>query len=297
MKVGTLIHPEWLARSLLNPSPGKILAPSIEKCIAAGADHIELTGEIFTLATPSINEWLRQEINEVLFAYKEDYGLSFSVHLPTMGGLDLSTSIEEIRKASLATMRNLYEITRTLSPENYVLHIAGMFQEATGGVFTGNATSSLRHLLMENVRNSLDDMLTYLAPDKICVENLPSFPMDLLTPLIEERELSVCLDIGHLTLRGDSFENFLDKFQSRIREVHIHDVKRRSYGQNILAQIDHHALGQGDLNFNNILTGLHHAGFSGPLVLETLHDKEMSSIAILKNIVQIKKYNTDPGMS
>jgi len=286
MKVGTLLHPAWVAESLLDPKPGGILAPLIERCVDCGARHIELTGEMFTLAPDPLPAQLEQEIRDVLVPYKIDRGLSFSLHLPSMGGLDLSSSVEDIRRVTIETHRRIVEIVRPLDPENYVLHIAGMAQEAAGGMFTGGSAGRLGKLLMGNVTKSLETLFRFLEPEEICVENLLSYPMEFIGPLVEELGLSVCLDVGHLTVRGESLDDFLDRYGGRIREVHLHDVKKVRYGPFVSVQIDHHAVGQGELPVEKVLRDLLAAGFSGPIVLETLHDSRMTSIARLKTLLQ-----------
>jgi sugar phosphate isomerase/epimerase len=286
MKVGTLLHPTWLAESLLNPSTQVILTPLIERCAAAGASHVELTGEIFTLAPPSLLDRIEQEIQCQLVPYKRERGISFSLHLPNMGGLDLSSSIEEIRRATLQTYKRIAEIVHPLQPESYVLHIAGFFQEAVGVTFTADALSSLGDMALRNARQSLKELSGFLEPETICLENLPTYSMELLSPVIQECDVSVCLDIGHLTTRGDPLEGFLENFKERIREVHLHDVKRVRHGPFVSVQVDHQALGQGALPLQRILSALSACGFSGPLVLETLHDTGISSIPRLKTMLQ-----------
>ena len=291
MKVGTLIHPAWLAKALLNPSTGNILLPLVEKCVREGARHIEITGEIFTLATPDLLDLLDREIREVLSRYKEENGITFSLHLPAMGGLDVSSSVEDIRKTTINTFRELERITRPLEPESYVLHVAGMILEAANSVVTGNATSNLRKLLINNALHCVKEITDFLDPKRVCIENLPYYSMDFLDRFVDELDLSVCLDIGHLTLRGETLEDFLRKFKVRVREVHLHDVKNVRYGPNVLTQVDHHALGDGNLDMERIIHTLHTFGFSGALVLETLHDKEMNSIRILNDLLHSRGQN------
>jgi sugar phosphate isomerase/epimerase len=286
MKVGTLLHPAWLAESLLDPKPGRILTPLIERCVDCGARHIELTGEMFTLAPNPLSAQIEREIRDVLVPYKTDQGLSFSLHLPNMGGLDLSSSIDDIRRVTIETHRRIVEIVQPLDPENYVLHIAGMVQEAAGGMFTGGSAGTLRKLLLGNVTKSLETLFRFLEPEDICVENLLSYPMDFIGPLVEDLGMSVCLDVGHLAVRGEPLDDFLDRYGPRVREVHLHDVKKVRYGPFVSAQIDHHSLGQGELPVEQVLRDIQAAGFSGPIVLETLHDSQMISIERLNTLLQ-----------
>lgn len=285
MRVGTLLHPSWLARALLTPGEDGALASLVKRCMGEGATHIELTGEAFTLAPPALVGILEKEIREGLLACKEEDGVSFSLHMPHMGGLDLSSSIEGIRRVTLETYSKLFTLVRPLEPLGYVIHVAGMIQEAAGGLFTGKATARLRALLLENVRQSLKALSTMVDARSICIENLPYYPMEFVAPLVEELDLSICLDIGHLTLRGDSLEGFLQTYGPRIRLVHFHDVKQVQYGPNVHIQLDHQGLGHGSLPLPHILSLLGDSGFDGPLVLETLHHQETTSISDLRDLV------------
>ncbi len=285
MKVGTLLHPSWLAAALLDPSGERLFGPLVERCLASGAEHIELTGELFTMAPSSLLERIASEIREDLVPLKANHDLSFSVHLPYMGGMDLSTSIEAVRRATIETFRRIAEITSPLEPVNYVLHIAGMLQEAAGGMFTAERTEALRAYFLANAEEGLRAVLEFLSPERICLENLPGISFEIVSPLIERYGLSVCLDIGHLILRGDPLPEFLDRYGPILREVHLHDVKRLRYGPNVSVRIDHHALGEGELRFPEILRALGEAGFSGPLVLEILQEASERSIRRLTSLV------------
>ena len=69
----------------------------------------------------------------------------------------------------------------------------------------------------------------------------------------------------------------------RLRELNIFTVVG---GPFVSVQIDHHAVGQGELPVEKVLRDLLAAGFSGPIVLETLHDSQMTSIARLKALLE-----------
>jgi len=286
MKVGTLIHPSRLAELLAQPGEARILTPLVEQCAAQGATHIELTGELFTLAPPALLQRLAEEIRDPLTALRQDSGLTFSVHLPSMGGLDISSSVQAIRSASLETFQTIVKITSPLTPENYILHVAGMIQEATNSDVVGQGASPLRRLLLENVYRCVDRMSDFLLPETICIENLPSFPMEFLAPIVEKTHASVCLDVGHLALRGEPLSSFLGRYFERIREVHLHDVERVHHGPNVLSQQDHVALGEGSLDLEGIVRALHEHGFCGPVVLEVLRGDGLSSITRLKHLLQ-----------
>jgi sugar phosphate isomerase/epimerase len=285
MKLGTLLHPHWLAKSLTSQTKQGILGHHVRRCLEAGAEHIELTGELFTLAPDPLLTLLRNEIHEELRHLKEREGLSFSVHLPYMGGLDVSSSIHEIREATLGVFRRIVELTRPIEPLNFVLHIAGMLHEATSGDLTGEATQPLHTMLMNNVISCLDKMSTFIDPERICIENLPTTSPEFLARIVGRGAYSICLDIGHLIVRGDPLEDFLAMHSEKIREVHLHDVQHFHYAPYVHLHIDHQSLGQGQLPIPKILDRLSYYGFSGPLVLETLRDSGTASIKLLKELL------------
>jgi sugar phosphate isomerase/epimerase len=231
---------------------------------------------------------LEREIREVLAPFKRENRISFSLHLPTMGGLDIASSIRGIRETAVDTYRKAVNLTLPLEPDTYVLHVAGMILEATNSMVSGSFAPALRRLLMENAFRSVEEILTYLPAESLCIENLPYFPIDFLEPFVRDFRLSVCLDVGHLTLIGASIEEFWGRFGPSTREVHLHDVKLVRQSPNVLLQVDHHALGEGDLDIGRILDILYAHVYAGPLVLETLHDAEMRSVAALKRMIEIR---------
>jgi sugar phosphate isomerase/epimerase len=160
-----------------------------------------------------------------------------------------------------------------------------MIQEATGGDMIGENTRALKGLLINNALSCLKQMTTFIEPEKICIENLPSTSSEFLEGIVKRCGLSICLDIGHLMVRGDNLEDFLTRHSKRIREIHLHDVKHFHYGPFVHVKIDHQALGQGCLPIQSILDLVSRHGFSGPLVLETLRDSEITSIKILKDLL------------
>jgi len=286
MKVGTLIHPSRLAAALASTAQGEILTPLVEQCVAGGATHIELTGELFTLAPAPLLRRLTREIRDSLAAYGRQAGLSFSVHLPSMGGLDISSSVREIRGAAVKTFETIAAITGPLDPENYILHVAGMVHEVAGMDLLGKAGPGLLGLLQDNARRCLERMAAFLDPERICIENLPSFSMDWLASFVEAGPESVCLDVGHLALRGESLDAFLVRFAGRVREVHLHDVQRHRLGTNIHSLLDHAALGEGFLDMEGIVSTLKSHRFEGPMVLEVLRGDGLPSLGRLKRLLQ-----------
>jgi len=285
MRVGTIIHPSRLAAVLANPGQEQILTPLVRECVEQGATHVELTGELFTLASASLRQRLALEIRKSLAPYGSQENVTFSVHLPSMGGVDISSSVEEIRAASVKTLESVARITAPLEPENFILHVAGMIQELGTIDLPGTSVSILRRMLRDNAYRCLDRLAATLDPQRVCIENLPSAPMEWLASFVEARPESVCVDVGHLTLRGESLDAFLFRFPGRVREVHLHDVKRVHLGPNVLSHVDHVVLGEGFLNLEGIVRTLRAHGFHGPVVLEVLRGDGLCSLPRLKRLL------------
>ena len=62
-----------------------------------------------------------------------------------------------------------------------------------------------------------------IAPERLCVETL-SYDFGHVAPLVEEHDLSICLDIGHLLLKGQLPDTYLDRYLPRTRVLHVHGI-------------------------------------------------------------------------
>jgi len=153
----------------------------------------------------------RQEIEE-LAAIGQQTGLSYTVHLP----LDvlLGDPDPHIRQRSVDTCLRAIDATAGLRPHGYIVH------------FQGLPTDDHRQWLNENWLTRLDHSLGRLlehlaAPRLLCAETL-SYPFHLVEDLIAQRDLAICLDVGHIILYDQPLELYLDRYLSRTRVIHLH---------------------------------------------------------------------------
>src|SRR5512139_831285 len=152
-----------------------------------------------------------QEIEE-LAVIGQGTGLSYTVHLP----LDVLLGDPEprIRWRSVDTCLRAIDATAGLRPHGYIVH------------FQGLPTDDHGHWLDETWLTHLDQSVGQLighldTPRLLCAETL-SYPFHLVEELIERRDLSVCLDVGHIILYDQPLELYLHRYLSRTRVIHLH---------------------------------------------------------------------------
>jgi sugar phosphate isomerase/epimerase len=153
----------------------------------------------------------RQEIAE-LAAISQETGLSYTVHLP----LDvlLGDPDPHIRQRSVDTCLRAIDATAGLRPHGYIVHLQGLPTDDHRQWLNWNWLTRLDH--------SLGRLLEHLAgPRLLCAETL-SYPFHLVEELIAQRDLAVCLDVGHIILYDQPLDVYLHRYLSRTRVVHLH---------------------------------------------------------------------------
>ncbi len=142
-----------------------------------------------------------------------EHGLSYTLHLP----LDarLGDGDEAARRRSVGKCLAIVERMWALAPLASAIHFDW---DGRGGLPADLPA------WREQLSRSVAEMLTAgLDSRDLCVETL-SYPFEAVEPVILERDLSVCMDVGHLLLMGRSPEEFLDRHLGRCRIVHLHGI-------------------------------------------------------------------------
>lgn len=283
MKVGTLIPPSTVGKALLTEGGGG-LAGEIRKFIDAGADHIELSGEVFMILPAPLLERLAKEFERGVRDLTDE-GISFSVHLPFMGGMDVTTTDEGIRTAGVELVRRIAETCAPLDPISYVLHVAGFLEDMMGIGLAGQAGEMVTGSLLDAASRSIADISKFIEPSKISIENLEYCDFSMLHPLVDKHKTGICMDVGHVHIRRESIPEFIDKYFGQLNQLHVHDVKMTKPARHITSLYDHHELGSGILDLESLVGDLKDRGFSGPLVIEVFRVNPTESISILRNAV------------
>jgi sugar phosphate isomerase/epimerase len=247
-----------------------------------GFNPVELGGDL-GMFLPNVYS---SESVEKLAALRKD-GSSFTLHLP-LWSVEPSTPLEPVRKGSVEAVVRLIQATVPIEPEVCVLHATG----ALAAEFYNMKISELaRSLILRQFQNGARESIrtilaeTGLPSRRLAIETI-EFPLELTLELVEEFDLSICLDTGHVLAGFPGWFDFfevLEKLLPRLAELHLHDCRKmppgvRGYGE------DHKTLGNGDLDLARLLDRLAAVNFNGPLVFELNVDEALKSLEVVKSI-------------
>jgi sugar phosphate isomerase/epimerase len=146
----------------------------------------------------------------------EASGLTYSVHLPLDVYLGHPDRAE--RERSVGKCLRIIELTRDLPKSAYVMHF-----ESGPGVDINAFSGDENRLFIDALRDSVSMLLKGAAvPASVfCAENL-NYPFELVWPVVEEFALSVTLDVGHLEYYGFPTGEYLERYLTRAKVLHMH---------------------------------------------------------------------------
>jgi len=189
--------------------PDDIL-PNVRQ-LATVVDDIELvvfeSDEISNLPTPDVVEELR--------ALATSHRLTYTLHLPMDAHLGHADAA--VRRAGVDKCLRVMDRLRPARPVATVLH----FQHET---YPGEIPAADIPRWQTALRTSVKDLLaTGIPPQDLCVETL-SYPFEWVEPIVFENNLSICLDVGHILLKGFELPRYLDRYWPHTRVVHLHGI-------------------------------------------------------------------------
>ena len=146
--------------------------------------------------------------------------LTYTVHLP----LDLKLGEDgSERDQSLVKAKRVIDCTGALDPWAYVLHLDGR------SVRTSTDTESIQRWQEQSVR-ALEIVSEWAgSAEKLAVENLESYPLDFIQPVLDRIPVSRCVDVGHLWLDQHDPIPYLQAALARTRVIHIHGIAERDH--------------------------------------------------------------------
>jgi sugar phosphate isomerase/epimerase len=278
-----MIEPKRIARALLGGDPEHSFSSEATRLIDAGANHIEISGEAVAVLPGALRGRFREEAAGGLRELHEEQGVTFSVHLPFMGGVNFTTSIDSIRHASVEVLRDITDQCSPLEPLSYVLHVSGLLEDLMG---VGLRDEQVVEAYLAYAAESLERIVEFIPADRLCIENLEYIAFEGLFPLVTKFGTRVCMDVGHIALRGEDVGEFVRTYGSHLGHVHMHDVTSRRFDKRVTVMDDHQGLGTGFIDVDAVIQMLRAARFDGPVVLEVHSADPLASVRILKAAIE-----------
>ncbi len=161
-------------------------------------------------------------------------GCGFTVHLPLDAGIGEDDGPD--RRRAQETCLRVIDLTMALEPHAFVVHpeLPLRYHPALG-----EAPEPLHSLPLDehrawqqNLGESLGRLASETGPFPLAVENL-QFPFEWVRPLLEEHDLGVTLDVGHLLVHGGDVQRHVEEFGRRLTVVHLHGLDGRRDHQEI----------------------------------------------------------------
>jgi sugar phosphate isomerase/epimerase len=160
------------------------------------------------------------EVIDELIALADQRQLSYTVHLPL--DLRLGAAGDE-QHVSLIKARKVIERTRALQPWAYVMHLDGR------EVKDAPSAEALRRWQDQACR-ALELVADWAGgTDRLAVENLETYPLNFIAPVVDRIPVARCVDIGHLWLDGHDPVPYLRAALPRTRVIHLHGLAERDH--------------------------------------------------------------------
>jgi sugar phosphate isomerase/epimerase len=160
------------------------------------------------------------EVIDELVKLASEHDLTYTIHLP----LDLKLGDDgSEHDQSLVKAKRVIECTRGLDPWAYVLHLDGK------SVRMSTDKDLIKRWQRQSVR-ALEMVAEWAdGTEKLAVENLETYPLDFIQPVLDQIPVSRCVDIGHLWLDDHDPIPYLEAALPRTRVIHIHGIAERDH--------------------------------------------------------------------
>ena len=250
------------------------LTSSMEKIAEHNFDAWEIVCEGTHYLSPKNIKYLME--------LKESYEVDIVVHAP-FSDLNPASMNERVRKLTVECIRDAIEGAFELDSEVVVVHPG----------YIPPLWSNYVNEILDNNFSTLSEIVE-MAEDygiKIGLENMPNFkgvlgitPESLLDIIkdIDSKNLGITFDIGHANTAGNPAE-FVEKLQNiGIGIIHVHAHDNNGYDD------EHLKIGEGNINFIEVLEKLKEIGYNGIISLENKNIRDaVKSRDILKEYLEI----------
>ncbi len=282
MRIGVSLQPVvGLAANPYDPegTRARHLAAIRDLVERRGAQVVELTLDFVTIYPTMFDASFYAQVAQL----GAELDCVFTAHLPFLW-MDPASMVPEIRGATETCLRRAVEVLGDLPVESYVLHPTGPLADLAYGALPPALAATFVGLMMGELERTVSSLLDLVPAERLCLENLEIIPFaEFVLPLVEEYDLAVCLDVGHLAYQGLRAEDLLDLCFDRIREVHLHDVTRKIIGLQCVLLTAHQTLGVGERPYGDVLRLLRERQFAGCVIVENeVAEATFASLQVLR---------------
>ncbi|MFC2061278.1 cobamide remodeling phosphodiesterase CbiR [Elusimicrobiota bacterium] len=189
-----------------------------------------------------------------LLKIKNNFNLTYTVHLPL--DLTLAAAGSEMRDASVNKAAEIIRKTIPLEPHGYIIHINDdPYRAVHAGRWKERAGESIKYIIKE----------TKVIPDRLCLENM-EYPLAVLDDILNDHNVSICLDVGHLQQAGHDIKECFKKYIRKTKAIHLYKILENGrHGP--LKIIDLHVI-------DWLKYFLFNEGYKGVVTLENFSEKD-----------------------
>ena len=209
--------------------------------------------------------YIDEKTIERLKDVKAEQDISYTIHCPT----DFKAGSENILEQDkfIKAFLSIYELTSSLAPSGYVLHLEGITKES------GKNEVSKWRKRVDWICEKLVSAVSQEDISLICLENL-SYNPDIVEEIAGCYGFSFCIDVGHLWLNKYDWKKYCERNIERALILHAHGVNGAH---------DHLSLKKHEGNeLNSFINSVLHE-YTGVLTLEVFsHEDVFESLEILE---------------
>jgi sugar phosphate isomerase/epimerase len=173
-------------------------------------DEIELLlfeskGPDALLSRPAINE---------LGRLADEFDLKYNIHLPT--DISISDLNTERQRCALEIMVQVIDLVMPLRPSALILHVPYVDEPLED-----------QHVRawQDRVHKNLEKLITVVENSEVIAIETLEYPLDLLEAIIDDLNLAICLDLGHLMVYDYDVKAVFKKYAFNTSVLHLHGVE------------------------------------------------------------------------
>jgi len=157
-----------------------------------------------------------------------EFDLGYNVHLPT----DISISDRDPagQQHAVETMIRVMDLVQPLDASALILHIP-FGAKSYDASFVAN--------WRDRVYKNLEILLSAVENKNIIAVETLDYPLDLLEDIIDDLDLAICLDLGHLMVYDVDLIKAYDKYGFKTSVIHLHGVENNSDHKTLARMSEH----------------------------------------------------------